>query len=578
MSHSVSARALPRLGTACDECRRRKQRCDGQQPACLVCQESGLICQTTQRGTRGPKKGYIKALKDRVSELEALLQSHVSTEQQQVEQPRESNSEGLYDMILPTPSTGLSDEPLNNDIPFWLPETTENSEAFTGHLAELTSASMLSLTSSNYPQITSMMHAELDQLYFDRVHPSIPILHQRRYLSWSKASHKTTSRICLQHTTWALASLLSTQFTHLTESLYQTAKQMLESLSLESKDPHSHDTELVQAWALIAIYESMRTYHQQAWMSAGRAFRLVQAFHFHELDMPIKVDLTPPPEVDTFIESEEKRRVFWMAYFLDHLFSMRNDWPVTLNEHVICTRLPAPESEFQSGQFALGRFLSEAMTDSSLTTSSPFNECLILATICGRSLMHHHQDKVSKAYGDLGSEWEQQRQWLDHILTTRLEALSDRYPSPTEAHDPLLLFANILGQTTVVYHCKGIIESTANSSTFENSNSEYLEIQSRAVAAIKDIVSLAKAMSELHFSKIHPLMPIPLFICAEFLYDHSSKQEAFQLCLQELVSIFYGLTNVNNHEQTYVDLLPRSCISKTKELLKHGIGASTVEA
>ncbi|KAJ4197206.1 hypothetical protein NW767_009098 [Fusarium falciforme] len=218
------------------------------------------------------------------------------------------------------------------------------------------------------------------------------------------------------------------------------------------------------------------------------------------------------------------------------------------------------------------------MTDSSLTTSSPFNECLILATICGRSLMHDHQDKVSKAYGDLGSEWEQQRQWLDHILTTRLEALSDRYPSPTEAHDPLLLFANILGQTTVVYHCKGIIESTANSSTFENSNSEYLEIQSRAVAAIKDIVSLAKAMSELHFSKIHPLMPIPLFICAEFLYDHSSKQEAFQLCLQELVSIFYGLTNVNNHEQTYVDLLPRSCISKTKELLKHGIGASTVEA
>ncbi|RSL84681.1 hypothetical protein CEP51_003763 [Fusarium floridanum] len=70
-----------------------------------------------------------------------------------------------------------------------------------------------------------MMHAELDQLYFDRVHPSIPILHQRRYLSWSKNTPKTTSRICLQHAMWALASLLSTQFTHLTEPLYQTAKQ-----------------------------------------------------------------------------------------------------------------------------------------------------------------------------------------------------------------------------------------------------------------------------------------------------------------------------------------------------------------
>ncbi|RSM04360.1 hypothetical protein CDV31_010062 [Fusarium ambrosium] len=328
MSSTISARALSRLGTACDECRRRKQRCDGQQPTCRVCLESGLACQTTQRGTRGPKKGYIKALKDRVSQLEALLQNHVGTEKLQ----QESNLDIPYDMMRPTPST---DDQLNNNIPFWLPAAPGNAGTFPGHLDELTPASISSPTSPSPLQITSMMHAELDQLYFDRVHPSIPILHQRRYLSWSKNTPKTTSRICLQHTIWALASLLSTQFTHLTEPLYQTAKQTLESLSLDSKEPHSHDTELVQAWVLIAIYESMRTYHQQAWMSAGRSFRLVQAFRFHELDMPAKDDFTPPPEVDTFVETEEKRRVFWMAYFLDHLFSVRNGWPVTLNEHVV---------------------------------------------------------------------------------------------------------------------------------------------------------------------------------------------------------------------------------------------------
>lgn len=157
MSHPVSGRALPRLGTACDECRRRKQRCDGQQPACRVCQESGLTCQTTQRGARGPKKGYIKALKDRVLELEALLQNHVGAENSN----QESNPEIPYDIILPTPSTGLSDEPLNGDIPFWLPAMSENPIALTGPLSELTPASMPSLASSNLPQITSMMHAEL---------------------------------------------------------------------------------------------------------------------------------------------------------------------------------------------------------------------------------------------------------------------------------------------------------------------------------------------------------------------------------------------------------------------------------
>lgn len=75
----------------------------------------------------------------------------------------------------------------------------------------------------------------------------------------------------------------------------------------------------------------MRTLHRAAWASAGRAFRLVQLMRLHEIDSPTK---PPVPERDT-IETEEKRRVFWMAYFLDHLLSMRNNWPITLNEHVV---------------------------------------------------------------------------------------------------------------------------------------------------------------------------------------------------------------------------------------------------
>lgn len=170
-----------------------------------------------------------------------------------------------------------------------------------------------------------------DQLYFDRVHTSISILHQRRYLSRSRHSVKKPSRISLRYAMWTLAALLSAQFQHLQESLYQETKQMLESLSLCNNGHDPIDTEEVQAWILIATYESMRTYYQQAWMSAGRAFRLVQLMRLHEIDIPTK---DPVPETE-FIETEEKRRVFWMAYFLDHLFSMRNNWPVTLNEHVV---------------------------------------------------------------------------------------------------------------------------------------------------------------------------------------------------------------------------------------------------
>ncbi len=106
---------------------------------------------------------------------------------------------------------------------------------------------------------------------------------------------------------------------------------MLESLGLGCNGSSSTDTAQVQAWILIATYESMRAYHRQAWLSAGRAFRLVQMMRLHEIDSPANMLISDPDHTET----EERRRVFWMAYFLDHLFSMRNDWPVTLNEHVV---------------------------------------------------------------------------------------------------------------------------------------------------------------------------------------------------------------------------------------------------
>ena len=56
-----------RPGAACEECRRRKLRCDGQKPQCGFCRESRVACEVDMhRALRGPKKGYLKVLKDRV--------------------------------------------------------------------------------------------------------------------------------------------------------------------------------------------------------------------------------------------------------------------------------------------------------------------------------------------------------------------------------------------------------------------------------------------------------------------------------------------------------------------------------
>ncbi|KAL5366246.1 fungal-specific transcription factor domain-containing protein [Aspergillus floccosus] len=516
---------------ACDECRRRKLRCDGKKPQCSVCLDSGVVCITTQRGVRGPKKGHLRALKSHIVQLEAMLEARPSPSQEELQGTTGNYDDRGFTWSGATGSAFVSTRPDSQHVP-----------------------------------LSPILHAELDQLYFDRVHHSLPILHQKRYLSWSKSSNKSATRRCLQHSMWTIASLLSAHSSHMAETLYRETKQMLEYLT--ANEPSNANTELAQAWVLIVTFESMRTYHHEAWMSAGRAFRLVQGMRYHNLDRPGDDHLSSVQN-GHYIELEERRRVFWMAYFLDHVISMRDNWPITLNEHVICTRLPAPDVAFQASNSEVGPFLSEAMTESTVKNLSAFNECLILSTVCGRSLLQTQRYHISKAYGDIPMDWTDHRKWLESVLIHRLQVLSQCYPSPSESFEPLLLFAHILGQATMIYCCKEMQDTTMQVADLSSANTDIFNHHNRALEASSTIIQFGSTLRELPFSKIHPLMPIPLFICAEFLY--SDMHVSSQMHLRELFGLLRELKNVNNPDQSYLDLLPRSCVSKTTELLKGSV-------
>ncbi|KAJ5166966.1 fungal-specific transcription factor domain-containing protein [Penicillium canariense] len=352
---SAMATRRQRPGVACDECRRRKLRCDGQQPQCGVCEETGVACQVTNRGARGPKKGHLKALKNRIVQLEAMLQSRSPAQQQQPDF-RGSTPSGHELTPCASPVTAL-ESTANEDPEEWLPTATATSASeYDTSLPHASAPGLaflphewtppLTLPISNTSISPNALETELDQLYLDRVHQSIPIIHQRRYMSWSKSTTKTASQRCLQYAMWTLASLLSVQSRDMIEPLYQETKQMLEYLSVPAMEQHGSTTELSQAWVLLVSFESMRAYHRQAWMSAGRAFRLVQAMRYHEIDSPVDKGGASSPQSGDLIEIEERRRVFWMAYFLDHVISMRDDWPITLNEHVVRTAFVVELLEF----------------------------------------------------------------------------------------------------------------------------------------------------------------------------------------------------------------------------------------
>jgi len=54
---------------ACIICRKRKLKCDGSKPSCSTCTRLGHNCAYDEvRRKSGPKRGYVKALEERLSE------------------------------------------------------------------------------------------------------------------------------------------------------------------------------------------------------------------------------------------------------------------------------------------------------------------------------------------------------------------------------------------------------------------------------------------------------------------------------------------------------------------------------
>ena len=158
-------------------------------------------------------------------------------------------------------------------------------------------------------------------------------------------------------------------------------------------------------------------------------------------------------------------------------------------------RLPAPEMAFQGGQPVLTEFLSEAITaDDQITMSSPFTECIILATISGRALAHQHQSLVENIYFNASQDFWNRHEWISATLAQRMQILSLNYAPASQQTDPMLLFVYMMAQTTVLYLykiMKSVIPATAEKQAV------MIEYQNRSVVAAGEMVILATTLVQL---------------------------------------------------------------------------------
>ena len=108
-----------KVSRACDECRRKKIRCDavdesGNTP-CSSCKRSNLHCAFSRQPLkRGPSKGYIKELAERLNSLERQVhppgqgqaQHHAEIQRVQQEMAENLRAQGLELQVAPDPRAG----------------------------------------------------------------------------------------------------------------------------------------------------------------------------------------------------------------------------------------------------------------------------------------------------------------------------------------------------------------------------------------------------------------------------------------------------------------------------------------
>ncbi|KAJ1887063.1 hypothetical protein LPJ66_009313, partial [Kickxella alabastrina] len=70
-----------RVSRACDRCRRKKVKCDGKRPICTHCEAiNGSCTYLDATKKRGPPKGYIDVIENRLHKVEELLCALIMTD------------------------------------------------------------------------------------------------------------------------------------------------------------------------------------------------------------------------------------------------------------------------------------------------------------------------------------------------------------------------------------------------------------------------------------------------------------------------------------------------------------------
>ncbi|KAG7406403.1 hypothetical protein ACKAV7_014156 [Fusarium commune] len=336
-------------------------------------------------------------------------------------------------------------------------------------------------------------------IQFDLVHPLFPMVHKRRYLSWTKLKDPYPARQCLRMAMRALAASMSSQFRSRGEDLYLKARQMAEDLEASELGLPWTDAaisiEQTQAWLLLAHYELLAPHIYPVSATARRAFRLVHLSRLHCCDQQEQsTGSSSSSSQDSgsnrldFPTLEERRRTFWVAFCLDRCLSACEESLPAIQDEIISVRLPCPEKNFQNGDEVKMGFADEALKYAKLDATSRFAEFVTSMALFGRCTMQKHIPKSGPSLKKESTSFWKRHDWLASAAKRQVDLLSI---NATDLDDePMAIVTLMVMYGSIIALAKASKALPRQTQEEQQSSEAYTESADEAASKMADVSNL----------------------------------------------------------------------------------------
>jgi hypothetical protein len=522
---------------ACLLCRRRKLRCDGARPKCSTCSRLNHRCEYTDVLRKaGPRRGYVRSLETRVTQLEAMLlqakldpMTGVALDNGIEAGSQFSSGNGAH----PGLSSDIPGDAIQAGMRKGLEATsfakTCAIDSARGIPAGELEGGITWDTESRLPFADNQQLAELNmdesmppdeliaelmEVFFTGINRTFPILDRIRFLTLMSLAPPQRPKLFLQYAVYSTGASMSDKYKQLAPLFYKRACNYINRAETSSNIKDVANIQFVQALVLMGTYEYRYGMFPQAWLRVGATVRSCQMLNMHILDLETYNNdgITQSDSILT----DEFRRTFWMAYVCDRTASSGTGWPAILNLEEVFTKVPLEDNLFLAGKPAPCITIEKLFENPEIIIKYKSSRFLIyiLYSECQGELAKLIKAPIKHRDFSANSPWLKQFQRIDNMLSSLIFIVPPISSVPEDDRN-MTVNLHLMVQTGILClnKCALLAMQTCPELATQFNRQDLLK---RCTSAASEITLMIRMSKDISTINCHPFNTFTIYTCARF--------------------------------------------------------------